>query len=426
VLEDSDPARQLAYRLASGLFNQPRLLRAIAALARRDPLRAASLRLVATATGVREVLSHEASFTHGHYPSVLVGGPFLIGMPSGQAHRESRQCLMHLLPSPAELARETQTALAALLQNLTGPERAGRAFDLVEDVLAPLVWRALHRAFNAGHEAPPLTREWLLAARWLGAQLMIGSVAPMAVTQRAQRSAAVLERAFMAAPARAAGSGAQRSVRLHSGWQSGTASVEQQRRDAVGLLWVGHPSTVQAGALMLLELLARPALFLRLSRETADVDWQAPWPDWLRERLLDHVLELLRFRPPFPLLARQVPRPAAFLPDAACAMPAELESPGSVLAMLIGALFDPKAQQEDPRAYLPGRHFHHPEDRFLIFGAGDRHCIAREHVLEILVTALGGYLALHGRRGRLHRRWSDRLVWDGPVIARMPVRLREG
>jgi len=217
--------------------------------------------------------------------------------------------------------------------------------------------------------------------------------------------------------------GSAGGIGLDARWQQ-VPQTTQRRRDALGLMWVGHPATVQAGVLIMQELLARPAEYARLRAEmAAAVQRGDDGRAHVRERLRDHVLELLRFRPPFPILGRLVPTEAAFKVGTAAgadgAAATAKARPGSVAVLTIGALFDPAAQREDPRQYLPGRHFHEPEDRLLVFGAGPRNCIAREQVIQILVTALAGLLQIGSvERGlRAHRK----PVYDGPVIVEMTL-----
>ncbi len=430
MAEAPDWVQKLVYRIASALFHQPLLLRAVARLVRCSGALASATGLVASARGVRDVLARETHFTHGHLPAVMLDGPFLIGLPSGPQHAQKRACLHRLLPQAEQMAEATQKAVHNVLPHLQAKLKAQKSFDLIEDYMAPLVWCAIRLAYDpqrtlgrlqaeSSPEPEPMEREWLLAARWLGAQLMIGGVAPPDERQRALRSAALLGAAFAQGQTPATPG----PFRLDGRWVTpvpgNTPGNTPSLRDAMGLLWVGHPATVQGGALMMQELLARPEEYRRLRAEMAAANNRgvAGYPP-MRDQLRDHVLELLRFRPPFPLLGRLVPTQASFPngtgPDAAGTTPAR---PGSVVVMTIGALFDPAAQREDPRKYLPGRHFNEPEDRLLMFGAGPRHCVAREQVVEILVSALAGLLEL----GDTPLRARGRRVYDGPVIVEMKL-----
>jgi len=402
----------LSYRLVSAAFHQPRLLRLLATVVRNSKKRSSTARIAANVEAVRDVLAREASFSHGYYPSVMIDGAFLIGQRSGQAHASKRACLHALLPTPQEVAQATVKVLPKLRDAAQQRVDSRNTFDLIEDYMAPLVWQAIRLAYGAGAFCATLDRELLLAARWVGAQLMIGSFATADVLQRALRSAAVLDAKF----------GRERP-NFKAGWASCGSSESERIRDAIGLMWVGHPATTQAGALIVQELLTRPAEYKRLRQEMQKAGGPnaigtAHW----RAALRNHVLELLRFRPPFPLLGRLVPRQAAFVRDHNGRIGEVL--PGRMSVLTIGALFDPAAQREDPDAYVPCRHFYCNDDRYLMFGAGPRDCIAREQVIEILITALGGLLAIDGGQRPLRApRWKSPRAYDGPLIVAMPLRI---
>lgn len=409
----------LAYRVAAALFHQPLLLRTLANQLRRHPALASLLGIAAAADDVRTVLADEARFSHAHYLEVMLGGPFLIGLPSGAAHGARRQCLHRLLPTPDRVAEASAEALAAVVRRLLEKHDGATTlrFDLVDDYMAPLVWSALRRVYDAAAEPQAeVDPELVTAARWLGAQLLVGTTGTAATRARALRSAALMQQVYERGEA-----GAGDDLALDGRWRAAIPSRQERVRDAVGLAWVGHPSTVQGGALIVQELLARPAVHAELA--TAVRTLAAPvhvMPPHHRDRLRDHVLELLRFRPPFPIVARLVPE-AARLRDGPGADHGPRFSAGRRSAMLLGALFDPDAQDQDPDCYVPGRTFRRPEDRWLMFGSGPRSCIAAELVVEVLVTALHGLLWL-GPPGGLLR--AGRAVFEGPVLVHLPVRLQ--
>jgi hypothetical protein len=90
--------------------------------------------------------------------------------------------------------------------------------------------------------------------------------------------------------------------------------------------------------------------------------------------------------------------------------------------MAIGAMFDPQAHQgsEPVTSHCPARRWTHPEDRFLMFGQGHRQCVARDHVVEMLVSAAIGLLLLPNLR--FAGPWWRRFELDGPAIASLPLR----
>ena len=406
----------LAYRVVSAIFHQPLLLRVIAGVARRSAALSSALSLVASADGVRQALAREAAFTHARYAPLLVDGPFLIGLLSGPAHAAKRQCLQGLLPTPEAIAQATVATLPAIDQGVQAQVKESGEFDLIEDYMMPLVWNGIRIAYGAtAATALDQDRSLLEAARWLGAQLLIGEVAPAALRQRALRSAAIVDGAFDRAMSNA-------NTNLSPAWEACTPDPIERRRDAIGLLWVGHPATTQAGALMLQELMSRPALYESLLAESKRPGNTPASPCW-RTTLQSHVVELMRFRSPFPMLVRTVPREALYpLDDGGDAGAVATAKPGALLVLTIGALFDPGAQDKAPRKYDPTRKFHVCADRWLIFGAGPRHCIAQHQVVEILVTALAGLLSMTELPLRPVRNPWRRRTYDGPVIVKMPLR----
>jgi len=251
--------------------------------------------------------------------------------------------------------------------------------------------------------------------RHVGAHLLVGGVATPAVQARAEASAAALRRRITRRTSALRGALASRMPQ---------ASDDDLRRSAIGLMWVAHPATVQAGVNLVRELLARPPLQESLRKRVAQARDAAshgtglgPWLAVdLRSELADMVLELLRFRPPFPVLSRDVPRDA--LLALAGDQPARIAAGRTMKLMVIGALFDERATTE-PARFRPGRLWQDPDDRYLVFGFGPRRCPATQHVLEMLVSLLIGLLQLP-RPVRLAR---DRhaMRHDGPATVQMRV-----
>ena len=394
-----------SYRIVSALVHQPRLLRWVASLLVRWPGMCAYLCSVPSLSGMAGVSKREASFSHAAYAPVLSAGPFLIGMEGSAAQEADRELLMQVLPQPERFALGTLKALPALLEKV----KTRQVFDLIEDYMMPLAWAGLREAFQPNASALEAQGPFLKELRYLGAQLIIGKVAPVSVQQRALRSAARIRSVILATLPQISQAWAAVAPR------GGCDAVE---RNAIGLLWVGHPATVQAGALIMRELLERPNVHRELIAIAKERNSDAASCAEFRDLLRNHILELLRFRPPFPFLQRDVPRDALFCPVAGATAAASAGS--TMLVWSIGAMFDPAAQQEPPADYVPGRHFYKRQDRYLMFGLGDRVCIATEQVIEMLITALAGLLAL----GDMN--WADpwwrRLSYDGPVITMMRLR----
>jgi cytochrome P450 len=396
----------LAYRIVGALVHQPLLLRAIAWLLRQAPALGSLVHAVGSSSGVAAIGHREHAFSHAVYGPVLAGGEFVIGMESGPRQHADRQLLQQVLPPPERFALATLQALPGLLDGV----RPRWRFDLVDDYMVPLAWAGLREAFEPHAAALESQGPFLEALRFLGAQLIIGGTTPADVSARAARSAARV---------RALVGHALPQIRQAWGQAGPGGCPVAVERNAAGLLWVGHPATVQAGALMMQELLRRPAVYRQLREMARDRGPGAATCAPFRETLRDHVLELLRFRPPFPLLRREVPRDVQFAP--APGVVASASAGSNFLLLNIGALFDPAglrdAAAEPPARYVPGRRFREPADRYLIFGTGERACIASHQVLEMLVTALAGLLSLP------ELRWADpwprRMRYDGPIVTRM-------
>ena len=205
-------------------------------------------------------------------------------------------------------------------------------------------------------------------------------------------------------------------------WSSGPgASFEALRSNAVGLAWVSHPVTVQGGALVVRELLGRRAVYRGL-RADASALGDAVWTDAdFRARVRGHVLELMRFRPVFPALARRVPRDTEFVSGARTNPLALAGSSVSVLSL--GALFD-DAASPDAGSYCPMRRVGGKPEPWLtmMFGHGKRQCPAQDVALTILTSALIGLLLLPELTWA--DGWFSRIGYDGPMVSRMRLRAR--
>ena len=407
----------LGYRFVSRLVHQPRLLRMAAGVLRTWPAIARVFPIVARRNAVAAVFERQAGFSNSAHAPNLPAGEFAIGMEAGARHRDDRAFLQSILPRTEECAAVCARESDRLIQLFRGSN--DRTFDLVNDYMAPVAWQPLRLALGAagsefsltdGRPSPEVVDE----LRILGAQLITGSSATPAVQARAEAAAASLNRRL-----------ASVLIALRAEWaQKGPGTDEAILRNAAGLLWVAHPATVQAGALMMQELFSRRRELNALASEAHRLGARA-WTDPAFRTLLgDHVLELLRFRPPFPILKRDVPRDTLF--DIGTGFPVRVAAGSPMVLLIIGALFDKSAVKKgsaDPAIYQPGRQFNATEDRSLMFGMSERACIAQCHVIEILVSALAGLLTLP----RL--RWGSRLArmqYDGPIVCKLRLRFDDG
>lgn len=415
------------------LMRQPRLLRGVAAVFRRWPIASRWAAVVARRDAVVAGLRRTGSFSNTSHAPNLVAGEFTIGMQDGQKYINDRRLLEAMLlpagrlgPVGAVLARQHLERLQA---------RPEHGFDLVDDYLSPVAWRTLKRCFGraadpltAGdcgnrnptaqaqrqcdHQALAVEKQLLLELRHVASHLVVGRVATPQVQGRAESAGCALNHRVAVHGALL---GEVMAPRLAE--QKMRPSAADLHRNTVGLMWVSHPVAVQAGVNMVLELLQRETLHQDLRARVARTAQEVAEPGktvWMHEPLRDHlrnvILELLRFRPPFPVVAREVPRATLF--EAGDDRPASASAGGSLKLLVIGAMFDPRALDR-PGEFEPGeKRWVDPDDRYLVFGHGQRRCPGQDHALEILVSALLGLLMLP-RPPRLEGRKAQ--TYDGPV-----------
>ncbi len=410
--------RWIAYRTISHGLHQPRLLRAVGTLFRTFPILEANIEVVARDGALRRVFAREASFSNTSHAKNLIAGDFVIGMEAGPRHDREREFASATLPDPLTCGH------AALVATQTHVEMIKRAdllrFDVIDDYMVWLAWAGMRGIFgaaaaglestapSAGGPASALAtyRAFFAEMRYLGAHLVIGGVAPRTVQKRARVAATALrDRVRINLPA------------LRMAW--GASDDGQIERNAVGLLWVGHPATVQAGALVMQELLARPRAYEDLRGQAEGLGGKVWEDDAFRGVVRAHVVEALRFRPPFPVLPRNVPRDTEY--DLIGEKRAAAAAGSSISLLAAAGMFDPQ-MIGCPHAFQPLR----PADQrgagahHLIFGNGPRSCIAQDHVVEILTSAIVGLMTLP--RLSWADRWLGRMKFDGPIVTRMRLK----
>jgi hypothetical protein len=254
-----------------------------------------------------------------------------------------------------------------------------------------------------------LQRQYLLEIRYVAGQLLAGGSSTLGIQRRAEVCAESLR-------ARIKGV----SNDIQRAWSISTP-FDVIERNAVGLAWISHPVTVQSGALVVQELLSRPKIY-RTLRSIAAKAGNRVWEDnCFRETVRDHVLELMRFRPIFPLLARDVPRDTEF--ETGGRRNAQCNGGGRATIWSIAALFDPRAAPEI-RRFCPHRDWGDEEGlRWLMFGYGDRQCPAKDYAVDILTSALIGLLTMPELR--LARDDGKAIAYEGPLMSRMRVRFAQ-
>ncbi|MGV3572470.1 MAG: hypothetical protein ACO1PB_17855 [Ramlibacter sp.] len=413
----ADVARRYGHLLQGRLFNRPRLL---AGLARLGQWGGAAV--ACTPQEVKDVCLRTADFSNLAHADKLVAGPFVIGMDSGPVHARERQAAsfpLSLADFGQLAADEARRRLPRLRARLDG------SIDLVNDYLVHVAWAGLGGIFDPAARAaiegvaPGIDRDAALQSlyfelRQVGGHLVVGGkTAPRPVQVRAAACAAALnERVERALP------------HIASAWQACPHAAASARRQAVGLMWVGHPAMVQAGAFVFQELRARPADYAALRCLVRDHGSQAYAEPAVREVVRGHVLECLRHRPPFPALPRLAPLGAElWLRQAGDEQrPATVVAAGkSVVVAIVAALHGAKwGDTYQPKEALAL--WRQGADDLPIFGVGARNCIAREQVLELLVSAIIGLL--HLPELDYADRWWWRIRYDGPIITRLRLKVR--
>ncbi len=398
--------KRLLYRLTIVLYHQPDLLRWAGMVLRRWPMLAGRFRILAEPASVIAAFHRPASLTNASKRPYLPAGEFAIGMEPGPRHDVERAFLKRLLPPAEQIAGVCSDEVGQRLAWLRARLQAD--FDLVDDYLRPVVWRAIQ--LTLGPVADRFTdaredqRAWHLAMdqlACLATHMVTGPSEPATMTARTQRAAASLRRSISQI-------GDALETQFHQADPPDTPSIA---RNAAGLMMVAHPATVQAGALMMQELLARPVQYARLRAQAAQAASQGKSAQF-RESLRDEVLDLLKARPPFPILVRAVPRDTWIDVGNGRAYPVRA---GASVKLLTAAAMDDQCATGSSGADAGCPAGAGPAD--MVFGLGGHDCIGREQALQILVCALAGLLELGPLR--YHDGWLRRIRYEGVRIKRM-------
>ena len=452
-------ARRLFYWIQCRLNHQPRLLRLGGKLLRRWPGLAPSGAVIARARAIEGMLRQPQVYLNSAHAHNGVAGEFLINMAFDKRYLDDKKLFRAVLPSPSLLGELSADHAKQRSQLIAPGLRVG--FDLVNDYLIWVVHHAMRNAFGsaattietgalglASDEAAQ--RRYLYELRQVAAQLFAGASSPIDVRQGALAcSQSLQQRIDLALPqieqvwrerldsppgdeAALQPAAAATSPPASAAATDFTALLNDRdtvRRTALGLSWVSFPVTVQAACLIVRELLARPAVYLALREQAAALGEQM-WSDRaFRATVRDHLVELMRFRPVFPLLPRAVPRPMLF--DTGANKLASARAGQSMLAFALAGLFDERVVAQ-PQTFCPFR----PADasgeqanawrddslRYLMFGSGDRACPGKEQAIEILISAMLGILSLAPLTWA--DTWGRRIGYDGPMVTRMRLKQR--
>ncbi|MBP1092201.1 cytochrome P450 family protein [Bradyrhizobium diazoefficiens] len=413
-------ARSLSYAVFCWLNRHITVLRALGALLRRWPSVGGLFGMVARASAVKDVLTRTRSFSNTAHAANMVSGDYLIGMDPGPTYSADRD-LVHARLAALDVPADSDAEAQRRIKDLSKPGAA--EFDLIDDYLMWVVFHAMRPLFgdaigavvagsatNAaqGDVDEGLQRQYMLEIRYVAGQLLAGNLATLDLRRRAESCGDALQ----ARIDRVTGP-------IGAAWGVKSSS-EDIERNAVGLAWISHPVTVQSGALVMQELLGRQKVYEQLRSRARALGESRVWtdPDF-RKAVRNHVLELMRFRPIFPLLARDVPRDTEM--ETGARSNAGCPGGGKVSLLSIAALFDPSAVPQSGR-FCPNRDWGSEDAlRYLMFGYGYRQCPARDYAVDILTSALIGLLTLP--RLQLARGEGKAIAYDGPLMLCMRMRI---
>ncbi|BCA04884.1 cytochrome P450 [Bradyrhizobium diazoefficiens] len=413
-------ARSLSYGVFCWLNRHITVLRALGALLRRWPSVGGLFGMVARASAVKDVLTRTRSFSNTAHAANMVSGDYLIGMDPGPTYSADRD-LVHARLAALDVPADSDAEAQRRIKDLSKPGAA--EFDLIDDYLMWVVFHAMRPLFgdaigavvagsatNAaqGDVDEGLQRQYMLEIRYVAGQLLAGNLATLDLRRRAESCGDALQ----ARIDRVTGP-------IGAAWGVKSSS-EDIERNAVGLAWISHPVTVQSGALVMQELLGRQKVYEQLRSRARALGESRVWtdPDF-RKAVRNHVLELMRFRPIFPLLARDVPRDTEM--ETGARSNAGCPGGGKVSLLSIAALFDPTAVPQSGR-FCPNRDWGSEDAlRYLMFGYGYRQCPARDYAVDILTSALIGLLTLP--RLQLARGEGKAIAYDGPLMLCMRMRI---
>jgi cytochrome P450 len=415
--------RWILYEFFCWFNRHPGVARAIGSIFRRWPFLSHIFSVSARRDSVKHVLHRNKSFSNNAHNKNLIAAEFQIGMdPSIEydADKALFATVLNKLHPQADADNEAQeriTALSSLLENSSNS--ATNKFDLIDDYLTWVVFKVIAGGFDTanaslmthGRATTPSEAEkklYLREIRYVAAHLFAGFLAPLKVQRRAEVCAAALrDRIKKSASA------------LVAAWAPSSTHTNILRT-AIGYTWVSHPVTVQSGALAFQELMSRPKVYKALCEKAKKLEDSGQlWAnDAFRAEVQNYVLELMRFRPIFPLLSRDVPRDTEFISGSNTNPKCPAGS--SVTILSIAALFD-ATDIPDVKQFCSHRDWGKEKaTRYMMFGYGDRQCPAKDHAVTMLTSAFIGLLSL----GKLTwaDSWGGRIKYEGPMISRMRLK----
>ena len=380
--------------LSRTLQRRPAVLRALVRFS--ESIRPGGV-IVGRASEVRDIFDR----THDFQVGITIApktktGPFLLSMDEGPRHSQEKRALVAAINGPFEnfariAARESQLIAAEVATRASRGGTIDLASDYAERVFIRTLaeyfglpiegWRSAHLNVPPG-DAPEGERTLALYIRYLGATIGSGSSpAPFGLEALAvaiaedftqQLTPKIAAQKANPQPGTVLGSlFAASELENDVGADARYVQEDGLTRSIAGLLSAGA-SFPKAVANVLYELAQRNLLGGLVEKATDP----GVTPDAWKAFIEPYVLEALRFRPAFPVLARYCPRSVALAGREVAAGSAVVFSP-------LAAMFDPELVDR-PEEFIPGR----PADTYLIFGAGPRACIGKQMMLGLFPPLL--------------------------------------
>jgi cytochrome P450 len=413
----SPGSRRLQYAFFCWMNRHPSVWRFIGSVLRRWSFISHVVPMVARKSAVKHVLLRPKSFSNNSHLKNLIADDFQIGMDPGFAYDQDKALFDQVLKT----LKPQEVADAEAKNRIEKLKSGNFAFDLIEDYLTWVVYEVILKGFGQSAESVVANvkgsvpdecekRRYLYEIRYVAAHLFAGYLAPIKIQRRAEMCARALRDRIDTA-----------FSEIGDAWSQGNAKADKSviRRTAIGYTWVSHPVTVQSGALAFQELMSRPKVYKRLCVQAKKLGDDAWTSEEFRSEVQNHVLELMRFRPIFPLLSRDAPRHTEI--ESGAYTNSQIAAGSSVTILSIAAMFD---SSETPAMdkFCPHRKWGSEESvRYMMFGYGDRQCPAKNHAVTMITSAFIGLLLL----GRLQwaDRWGAKMQYDGPMISRMRMKL---
>jgi len=349
-------------------------------------------------------------------------GPFVLGMdPPDERYAFEKQALSAaLVAAPVLAARFARADAEHVAQLLAARGRAG-ALELGATYAQSIYARALGHAFGVparGEPCPafgPQQDDEPLSQyiKVLGGTIGSDHPAPFGLEGRALAVAPYFREHLIAAlaahrtgriqallprhelaPAPSAGETVLGQLLATHPFRDGDEGIV---RNVAGLL-CASASFPYVWSSVLHELLQRPAHMRCFLQAVRDED---------EPRVLAHVREALRFRPPFPMLVRFCPHHARLASSGA-----ELRSGERLALFPASAMFD----IEDAAAFDATR----AESSYFVFGGAPRECLGKDLISSLFLPLFRG-LALH--LPEVFEARPGRFRFDGPTLGRYTLEL---